>query len=120
MDNFPRRFHIAIKGRFIVGPEQCPQGDFDQKFAILGEPGERGSAATFILRDGILCRAGGDEWAMGRSIAGPPPMIPIPAVWVRNLGSLHRMTVAPGPHGMGLEGEGMLKTFLDASRDFPF
>ncbi|CAN9174679.1 unnamed protein product [Alternaria alternata] len=33
-------------------------------------------------------------------------MIPIPAVWVRNLGSLHRMTVAPGPHGMGLVGEG--------------
>ena len=119
MDNFPRPFHIAIKGRFIVGPEQCPQGDGDQKFAILGEPGDRGSAATFTLRDGILCRIS-DEWAMGRAIAGPPPMIPIPAVWVRNLGSLHRMTVAPGPHGMGLVGEGMLNTFQDASRNFPF
>ena len=118
MNTFPRPFHIAIKGRFVVGPEQCPQGDFDQKYAMLGEPGDRGSAATFTLLDGILRH--GDEWAMGRYMAGPPPMIPIPAVWVRNLGSVHRMTVAPGPHGMGLEGEGMLNTFLDASRNFPF
>ena len=113
MNTFPRPFHIAIKGRFVVGPEQCLQGDSDQKSAIVGEPGDRGNAATFTLRDGILRH--GDEWAMGRYMAGPPPMIPIPAVWVRNLGSVHRMTVAPGPHGMGLEGEGMLNTFLDAS-----
>jgi hypothetical protein len=107
MDNFARPFQIAIKGRFVVGPEKCPQGVSDQKSALLGEPGDRGDAATFTLRDGILCC--GDEWAMGRAIASPPPMIPIPAVWVRDLGSLHPMTVAHGPHGLGLVdlGEGM-------------
>ena len=108
MDSFPRPFHIAIKGRFIVGPELCSEGDSDQKYAMLGEAGDKANAATFTLRNGILCR--GDEWAMGRSVAGPPPMVPMPAVWVRDLESLHRMAVAPGPHGIALVG-GMLDTF---------
>ncbi|RII22914.1 hypothetical protein CUC08_Gglean013353 [Alternaria sp. MG1] len=103
MDTFPGSFHIEIKGRFVVGPELCSEGDSDQKIAMLGEPGDKGSAATFTLRDGILCR--GDEWAMGRPIAGPPPPIPMPAVWVRDLGSVHRMAVAPGPHGIALVGD---------------
>jgi hypothetical protein len=47
-------------------------------------------------------------------------MMPMPAVWVRNLGAVHRMTALPGPHGMGLVGEGMLNTFQDASQNFPF
>ncbi|KAB2101785.1 hypothetical protein AG0111_0g9484 [Alternaria gaisen] len=104
MDSFPRPFHIAIKGRFIVGPELCSEGNSDQKYAMLGELGDKGSAATFTLRDGILCRGG--EWAMGRPLAGPPPMIPMPAVWVRDLGSVHRMAVAPGPHGIAFVNEG--------------
>jgi hypothetical protein len=116
--NIPRPFHIAIKGRFIIGPEHCSESDGDQIYAMLGEPGDKGSAATFTLRDGILCR--GDEWAMGRYIVGPPPMIPMPAVWVRDLERVHRVTTAPGEHGMGLVGQGMSNTFQDASRNLPF
>lgn len=116
--NLGRPFHIAIKGCFIVGPELCSPGIDDQKYAIVGQPGDRRDAATFTLRDGYLVRD--NEWAMGRDMGGPPIMMPKPAVWVRNFGSLHRMSAAPGPHGMGLVSEGMLNTLQDASRDSPF